>query len=77
MAINVTGNRLTINTVLTFTVSGSVLNVEKSSLTAAEKPYRMNQYYRGSNRVPIIPATQNIPASGKISLNQFYGAAKS
>lgn len=76
MAINVTGNRLTINTGLTFTISGSLLLVEKSAITAAQKPYRLNNYYRNSNRVPLNTVLNKIPLNGKIALKDFYGEGR-
>lgn len=40
-------------------------------------PIYMNQYYRGGSLVPNTPANANVPTSGQIGANQFYGASKS
>ena len=37
-------------------------------------PASMSEYYRGAGRVPFV--NPNIPASGTISIGQFYGATR-
>lgn len=39
-------------------------------------PIQINQYYRGGGLVPNIPANANVPTSGTISAQNFYGATK-
>lgn len=37
-------------------------------------PHRLNEYYRGGGLVPDSPVNNNIPTSGAISLENFYGS---
>ena len=37
-------------------------------------PHSLNEYYRGGGLVPEAPINSNVPASGAISLQNFYGA---
>jgi hypothetical protein len=39
------------------------------------EPIGLNEYYRGGGLVPVSPATVNIPSSGTIAANNFYGAS--
>lgn len=39
-------------------------------------PILISQYYRGGGLVPNIPANANVPTSGTISAQNFYGATK-
>lgn len=39
-------------------------------------PIQISQYYRGGGLVPNIPANANVPTSGTISAQNFYGATK-
>jgi len=38
-------------------------------------PIGLNEYYRGGSYVPVITSTLGIPASGTISLSNFYGTS--
>ena len=40
------------------------------------EPIGLNEYYRGGGLVPVSPATVNIPSSGTIAANNFYGASE-
>lgn len=76
MAIDITGSTLTVDNTVIYTVNGNMFTIQKSYNTAGTKPYRMTHYYRGGAKVPVISNTANIPSSGKISLNHFYGASR-
>lgn len=39
-------------------------------------PIQISQYYRGGGLVPDVAANANVPASGAIGAQHFYGAAK-
>ena len=40
-------------------------------------PNSINEFYRGGSLVPNSSTNSNVPTSGQISFNQFYGAADS
>lgn len=37
-------------------------------------PHSLDEYYRGGSRVPNVDLNNNVPTSGQISLEDFYGA---
>lgn len=40
------------------------------------EPHALNEYYKGGSLVPISNANSNVPTSGAISLQNFYGASR-
>jgi hypothetical protein len=56
--------------------SGPISLNDIGGFFGATNPYAINQFYRGGSYVPNIAANNNVPTSGKISISNFYGAAK-
>lgn len=55
--------------------SGSISLNDIQNEFGGTNPINLNEYYRGGGRVSNAPQNQNIPTSGSIKLNDFYGSA--
>lgn len=55
-------------------VSGNISLQDIQTEFGGSDPISMDEYYRGGAYVPNIGANQNIPLSGTIALDNFYGA---
>ena len=54
-------------------VSGAISFLDIRNEFGGTNPVNISNYYRGGALVPDIDANSNIPSSGTITLNNFYG----
>lgn len=55
--------------------SGSLSIQDIVNEFGGSSPHSLGEYYRGGGLVPDVPLNNNVPTSGAISLDDFYGAA--
>ena len=55
--------------------SGAISLSDIASEFGDSAPNSINEFYRGGSLVPNSSTNTNVPTSGQISFNQFYGAA--
>lgn len=55
--------------------SGAITIQDIANEFGGNTPHSLGEYYRGGGLVPNVPLNNNIPTSGAISLDDFYGAA--
>lgn len=56
--------------------SGSISIQDIVNEFGGTAPHALNEYYKGGALVPISNANVNVPTSGAISLENFYGASR-
>lgn len=54
--------------------SGTISLNDLQNEFGGSNPIAISEYYRGGGLVPDIPANSSVPASGQISLSNFYNA---
>ncbi len=60
---------------MTLQASGAISLEDIQTEFGGANPISIEEYYRGGVNVPIIPETVGIPASGTISMSDFYGTS--
>lgn len=61
---------------MTIASSGPLTLQDIANEFGGATPHSLNEYYRGGANVPVHVNTVGIPASGAISIGDFYGKAK-
>jgi hypothetical protein len=56
--------------------SGPISLTEIQTEFGGTNPISLSEYYKGGTYVPVSSAAPNVPASGPISISNFYGARK-
>jgi hypothetical protein len=56
--------------------SGAISLLDIQNEFGGSNPIEISEYYRGGTYVQDAPVNSNIPTSGEISLDDFYGAAR-
>ena len=61
---------------MTLPASGTIALTQIQTEFGGSNPIGLNEYYKGGSYVTVNDYAPNVPASGAISMSNFYGAKK-